>query len=183
MSINKDMVRKSKFLSKVLRHQPSAAHVELDDNGWVSIKDLIAGAAKVHVILDKDIIDEIVETNNKKRFTYNDDETKIRANQGHSIKVDVELEKTLPPETLYHGTANRFVDSIMKEGIKPRNRNHVHLSADDATATDVGKRHGKPAVLYVDSKRMSDDGLSFYLSKNGVWLTEYVATQYITRIQ
>ena len=126
-----------------------------------------------------ELLDEIVETNNKKRYEYSEDKTKIRARQGHSINVDVELKETTPPGILYHGTAETTVPAIMKEGIKKGSRLHVHLSQTEETAVNVGKRHGKPAVLRINAKQMSEDGIKFYLSNNGVWLTDFVSLKYI----
>ena len=180
---HQNLKKKSKFLALVLRHNPSVAHIELDDNGWADVDELIKGSEKANAVLTQEILDEIVETDNKQRYAYNDDKTKIRANQGHSIDVDVELEEKDPPDTLYHGTANRFVDSIMKKGLESRGRKYVHLSMDVSTATTVGRRHGSPAILEIDTKKMSESGLLFYLSKNNVWLTEYVDPKYIVRIK
>lgn len=129
------------------------------------------------------MLEEIVRTDNKQRYRFNEDKTLIRANQGHSITVDVELEEQEPPEFLYHGTAERFLKSIMEEGLKPMSRLYVHLSKDQETAEKVGKRHGKPVVLKVHSGQMNRDGCSFYLSENSVWLTKRVDVKYIERIK
>jgi putative RNA 2'-phosphotransferase len=126
-----------------------------------------------------DELKEIVATNNKQRFEFSEDMNRIRARQGHSIYVDVELEEKLPPDTLYHGTAKAFLDSIMEKGIIKGNRLYVHLSSTKETATNVGKRHGEPVVLEIDAKRMAEDGHRFFLSRNGVWLTDYVDSKYI----
>ena len=180
---HQNLSKKSKFLALVLRHNPSAAGIILDENGWANVDDLMVGANNKNVFIDNDVLDEIVRTDNKQRYSYNEDKTKIRANQGHSINVNVELEQKIPPIVLYHGTANRFVNSIMQNGLKPQNRQYVHLSIDMETAEKVGSRHGKPAILQMDTKIMSDAGVSFYLSKNKVWLTKCVDPKYLTRIQ
>ncbi|MCH6257000.1 RNA 2'-phosphotransferase [Puniceicoccaceae bacterium K14] len=140
---------------------------------------MIGGARRKGIHLDRKILKEIVDTNEKKRFSLDVDGSRIRANQGHSIAVDVELEKKEPPTFLYHGTATRFYESIQKEGLKKMNRQHVHLSADQTTAVKVGTRHGKPIVLIVRAGDMYESGYRFFLSENGVWLTEEVPARYI----
>lgn len=169
----------SVFISLVLRHNPDAAGVQLDEHGWANVDELIKGINDTGRRIDIDILDEIVKTDNKQRYFFNNDKTLIRANQGHSVPVDVELEEKQPPEYLYHGTADRFMGSIMAEGLKPMSRLYVHLSKDKETATKVGKRHGKPVVLQIKSEEMWNDGIKFYLSQNGVWLTKYVDKKYI----
>ena len=169
---------KGKQLSWLLRHD-SHSYVKglIDEHGWRSVKEILE---KYHYT--QELLDEIVETNNKKRYEYNEDKTKIRARQGHSITVDVELKEEVPPEYLYHGTCTRFIDSILKEGLKPQTRLYVHLSPDIETATNVGLRHGKVVMLRLNSKKMFEDGIKFYLSNNGVWLTKFVDTKYIEQI-
>ena len=166
-----NLVKKGKHLSFLLRHD---TEYQFDKHGYREVNDLINnhGYTKAELI-------ELVETNDKQRYEFNNDKTKIRARQGHSINVDVELKETTPPDVLYHGTATRFLDSIMKTGINKMSRNYVQLSTDIDTATTVGSRHGTPIILKVDSRKMSDDGIKFYLSNNNVWLTEYVDTKYI----
>lgn len=166
-----NLVKKGKHLSFLLRHD---TEYQFDKHGYREVKDL----TKNHGYTKAELI-EIVETNDKQRYEFNNDKTKIRARQGHSINVDVELKETTPPDVLYHGTATRFLDSIMKTGINKMSRNYVQLSSDIDTATTVGSRHGTPIILKVDSKKMGDDGIKFYLSNNNVWLTEYVDTKYI----
>lgn len=166
-----NLVKKGKHLSFLLRHD---TEYQFDKHGYREVNDLI----KNHGYTKAELI-EIVETNDKQRYEFNNDKTKIRARQGHSINVDVELKETTPPDVLYHGTATRFLDSIMKTGINKMSRNYVQLSNDIDTATTVGSRHGTPIILKVDSRKMSDDGIKFYLSNNNVWLTEYVDTKYI----
>jgi putative RNA 2'-phosphotransferase len=178
--LNNIQVKISKFLSLVLRHSPATIHLNMDKNGWVNIQELIDNANKykrMHLTID--IIKLIVATNDKQRFRISDDGKSIRANQGHSISVDLELENKAPPDILYHGTAGRFIDSIMKDGLKPMTRQYVHLSLNEETAIKVGKRHGKPVVLYIDAKRMNEEGYKFYLSENKVWLVDKVPQKYI----
>ena len=181
---DKDKTSVSKFLSLVLRHNPGVASITLDENGWANTSLLIEGmnrARRIQVTFDD--IKDVVYSNDKQRFTFNDDFTKIRANQGHSIKVDVELREIQPPAVLYHGTAERFISSIEAEGLKSKSRLHVHLSADEDTAVKVGQRHGKPEVFVIDAGKMYGEGYKFYLSENAVWLTECVPTQYLQKIK
>ncbi len=172
----------SKFLSLILRHNPEAAYIQLDEHGWVEVDQLISGIKKSGKKINRDILEEIVRTDNKQRYSFNEDRTLIRANQGHSVPVDVELKEQEPPKILYHGTAERFYNSIKAEGLKPMGRLYVHLSKDIETAINVGKRHGKPIVLKIFSGRMYQDGKVFYLSANGVWLTKKVDIKYIEQI-
>ena len=166
-----DIIRKGKRLAFLLRHDEE---YQFDEHGWREVSDLIANHGYT-----MELLDEIVETNIKKRYEYSEDKTKIRARQGHSINVDVELKETTPPDILYHGTAETIVPTILKEGIVKGNRLHVHLSQTEETAVNVGKRHGKPYVLRINTKQMSEAGIKFYLSNNGVWLTDYVSPKYI----
>ena len=170
-----------KFISLVLRHNPDAANVTLDEHGWADVDELLAGIQGTGRKIDRNILEEIVANDNKQRYSFNPDKTRIRANQGHSIAVDVELKEQEPPEFLYHGTATRFLGSIEREGLKPMSRLYVHLSKDTETALKVGARHGVPVVLKVHSGDMSRDGYPFYLSENGVWLTEKVDAKYFER--
>lgn len=172
------VVKDSKFLAGVLRHNPEKLGIELDEAGWVRVDVLLAALKRRGRRIDRDRLDFVVEHNNKKRFEYDEAGERIRASQGHSVPVDLGYEALVPPETLYHGTATRSLDSIFAEGIKPGARHHVHLSADIETATRVGSRHGKPVVLVVSAARMHADGKQFFRSTNGVWLTEYVAPDY-----
>lgn len=169
----------SVFISLVLRHKPDAVGIQLDEHGWANVDELINGINNTGKNINMDILEEIVRTDNKQRYSFNDDKTLIRANQGHSIPVDVELEEKQPPKYLYHGTANRFLDSIMTDGLKPMTRLYVHLSKDEETAMKVGKRHGKPIILKIKSEEMYNDGIKFYLSQNSIWLTKYVDKKYI----
>lgn len=170
----------SVFISLVLRHQPGAAGISLDEHGWADVDALIRGINDTGRYIDMDMLEEIVRTDQKGRYSFNEDRTLIRANQGHSIPVDVELRQAEPPVTLYHGTADRFLKSIENEGLRSMNRLYVHLSKDYDTAVAVGTRHGKPVVLKVDAAQMMRDGAVFYLSENGVWLTKHVEPRYLT---
>lgn len=166
----------SKFLSLVLRHAPEKIKLNLDGNGWANVDELLT-KSKLKFSLEN--LKEVVRTNDKKRFSFNEDFTFIRANQGHSIDVNLNLKEVKPPEFLYHGTVSKFIDSIRKEGLKKMNRNHVHLSHDIETAMKVGARRGKPIILSIRSGDMNRNGVSFYQSENGVWLTENVSKDYI----
>jgi putative RNA 2'-phosphotransferase len=173
-------VRVSKFLSYVLRHKPEAIGLQLEEGGWAVIDDLITLAAQHGKRLNRKIVEEVVASNDKQRFALSDDGTRIRASQGHSIPVDLGLQPVAPPQTLYHGTASRFLESILEHGLQPRGRQHVHLSRDHETAVKVGQRHGKPVVLAVAAGAMAADGHTFFLSANGVWLTGTVPPQYLS---
>ena len=173
------MKNTSKILSLLLRHKPEAANLQLDKNGWADVEDLILKFSKKYYYLDRSILEQVVAENNKKRFTFNADGSKIRANQGHSIPVELDLKPQEPPAILYHGTAKRFLEAIKEMGLIPGQRNHVHLSDHLETAILVGKRHGKVIVLEIDTRAMLKDGKEFYLSKNGVWLTNMVASRYL----
>lgn len=166
-----DIIRKGKRLAFLLRHDND---YQFDEHGWREVSDLIANHGYT-----MELLDEIVETNNKKRYEYSEDKSKIRARQGHSVNVDVELKEVIPPDLLYHGTAETTLSAIMKEGIIKGSRLHVHLSQTEETALNVGKRHGKPVVIRINTGQMNQDGIKFYLSNNGVWLTEYVSPKYI----
>jgi putative RNA 2'-phosphotransferase len=170
--MTKDLIKKGKHLSFLLRHD---TEYKFDEHGYREVSDLINNHSYT-----KQELEEIVETNDKKRYEFNSNHTKIRARQGHSIEINVDLKEATPPDSLYHGTATRFLESIFKEGLKKMNRNHVHLSENMKTANEVGKRYGKPVLLKIDSKRMYNDGIKFYLSNNNVWLTDYVPITYIT---
>ena len=180
MELNKkQMVRTSKFLSLVLRHQPDAAGITVDAHGWAEVGALLRGMTDAGVPCDLQALREIVRTDEKQRYTFNEDGTKIRASQGHSFPVDLGLTQTDPPQVLWHGTATRFLADIMKEGLKPMSRQYVHLSPDAETAYKVGLRHGKPVILRVDAQRMAQDGMRFFRAANGVWLTDAVPPQYL----
>lgn len=169
------------YLSLILRHKPEQAGIKLDKHGWAKVDELIKGVSKKYPI-DKDILEEIVATDDKQRYSFNEDHTLIRANQGHSIPVDVELEQVEPPEYLYHGTGEKYRLSIDNIGLISKSRLHVHLSEDMMTAISVGARHGDPVVYKVHTGKMHKAGFIFYRSKNGVWLTERVPVAFIERV-
>ena len=170
----------SKYISLILRHKPETIDISLDEHGWANVQELIDGVSKTHP-LTMELLEEIVATDDKQRFSFNEDKSLIRANQGHSIPVDVELERVVPPEYLYHGTGEKFVDSIDETGLIPKSRLYVHLSADQDTAVKVGKRHGKAVIYKVLAGRMSEDGYEFYKSVNNVWLTKEVPVKYLVK--
>ena len=172
------LVRISKFISLVLRHDPGKIGLTLDENGWASVDELLA-KAKIH----RATLEQVVAQNEKKRFAFSADGQKIRASQGHSIAVDLALQPVSPPDVLYHGTASRFEESILQKGLIRGQRNHVHLSADQQTAISVGKRHGNPIIFIVKAREMEQDGFLFYLSENKVWLTDAVPTRYLVIYQ
>lgn len=170
----------SKFISLILRHKPEVIGITLDEHGWANVDELIAGVAKTHEF-NTDILEEIVRTDEKQRYSFNEDKTLIRANQGHSIPVDVELDEVEPPVTLWHGTGEKYVTAIDAQGLIPKSRLYVHLSKDRDTAVKVGKRHGRPVLYIVKAGEMHQDGYKFYLSKNGVWLTKKVPAKYLVK--
>ncbi len=177
---SKEKKRMSKFLSYVLRHHPELISIDLDKNGWANVEELMEKSKVKNVFLTLDILQEIVATNDKKRFSFNEDGTKIRANQGHSLQnIDLEMKAQEPPPILYHGTVAKFMFSIQEQGLKKGKRQHVHLSLDVETAKNVGGRRGKPVILKIDSQRMYEKGHEFFLSENGVWLTEHVPSEFI----
>ena len=172
----------SRYLSLILRHKPEAIDITLDEHGWANVHDLIDGIAKNNPGFDMDVLEEIVCTDNKQRYSFNPGKTLIRANQGHSIPVDVELPEMEPPELLFHGTGEKYVSSILQQGLIPKSRLYVHLSKDIDTAVKVGKRHGKEVIFQVATGQMYRDGYKFYLSVNGVWLTKEVPVKYLQRL-
>ncbi|MFM2393679.1 MAG: 2-phosphotransferase [Bacteroidota bacterium] len=174
-----DIKQNSKFLSLVLRHAPETIGLTLDENGWANVDELINLCNSNNQSIDRDLLELIVKNNDKQRFSFKEDGSKIRANQGHSIEVDLCLKEVTPPEKLYHGTVNEFLDAIKSEGLKKMSRQHVHLSKDLETAIKVGSRRGKPIILEVNAMRMNNDGFKFYLSENNVWLTDVVPSKYI----
>lgn len=171
----------SKFLSLILRHKPEVIGITLDEHGWARVDEVIAGIVKTRP-MSMAILEEIVATDSKGRYAFNEDKTLIRANQGHSVHVDVELAEKLPPEVLYHGTGEKSVASIEAQGLLPMSRLYVHLSTDVETATKVGQRHGKPVVFRVDAQAMVAQGHRFYVSRNGVWLTKHVPAEFLQRL-
>jgi putative RNA 2'-phosphotransferase len=177
-----ELRRLSRFLSFVLRHHPERIGLRLDGGGWAEVADLVDRASAAGVGLTAETLAEVVATNDKQRFTFDVTGTRIRASQGHSITVDLDLVATPAPGRLYHGTGERAVESILAQGLTPQGRHHVHLSPDVVAAVAVGRRHGRPAVFEVDSGRMQADGQVFYRSANGVWLAELVAPRYLRLI-
>ena len=170
----------SKYIALILRHKPESIGISLDEHGWANVDELIKEISKTHEF-DMGMLEEIVATDNKQRYSFNEDHTLIRANQWHSIPVDVELEKKVPPETLFHGTGEKYTVSIDEQGLIPKSRLYVHLSADRETAVKVGQRHGKPVVYLVKSGEMHKDGYVFFRSVNGVWLTKEVPNKYLVK--
>lgn len=177
-----DLNKTSRFISLILRHRPDTIGISLDEHGWASVEELLAGISKTQYI-DMAMLEKIVETDSKQRYSFNEDKTLIRANQGHSTDVDVELPKKQPPVFLYHGTGERYVSSIDEQGLIPKSRLYVHLSGDEATATIVGSRHGRPVVYEVLASQMYHDGYEFFQSVNGVWLTKSVPVQYLKKLK
>lgn len=176
----KDLKKTSIFISLILRHKPEVIGISLDEHGWAGVDELIKGINSTDdYTVNFDILEEIVLTDSKQRYSFNEDKTKIRANQGHSVNVDVELKEAEPPEQLFHGTGEKFAAAIRKEGLKPQSRLYVHLSKDRETAEKVGARHGKPHIFFVHSGKMFRAGHKFYLSENGVWLTKSVPPEFL----
>ncbi|WP_439544534.1 RNA 2'-phosphotransferase [Hyphomicrobium sp.] len=174
-----DPIQLSKFLSFVLRHKPDAIGLALDPQGWVRIDELIEKGNVARPRFSREDLLHVVKTSDKKRFSISTDGLRIRAAQGHSVSVDLGLPPQAPPPVLLHGTATRFIDSILREGLKPQDREQVHLSTDEATARRVGQRHGKAAILKIDALRMHAQGFKFYLADNGVWLTDQVPPEFL----
>ncbi len=172
----------SKFISKHLRHAPEAIGLTLGDAGWVPIAELLAAAARVGFPIDADELHEVVRRCDKQRFALDPTSQLIRANQGHSVEVDLQLEAVVPPEVLYHGTASHVREPILASGLLKMARQHVHLSAELPTAVAVGKRHGRPIVFAVDTMSMVGDGFAFFLAANGVWLTDHVPPRYLREL-
>ena len=171
----------SKYISLILRHKPEVIGITLDDHGWADTQALIEGVNRTHP-LTMELLEEIVRTDEKQRYSFNADKSRIRANQGHSIPIDADLAETEPPETLYHGTGEKSVASIEREGLRPMSRLYVHLSPDTETARSVGSRHGKPVIYLVLAGEMHRSGYRFYRSANGVWLTKEVPVRFLKRI-
>lgn len=168
----------SKYIALILRHKPEAAGITLDEHGWANVDDMIAGINRTYPLTREDL-EEIVKTDSKQRYSFNEDHSLIRANQGHSVPVDVELKQETPPDILFHGTGEKYVPSILRQGLLPKSRLYVHLSRETATAEAVAKRHGKPVIFRVDAAAMVRDGYAFFLSANNVWLTKEVPVRYL----
>lgn len=175
-----ERTKASKFLSLILRHKPGEINIRLDGGGWASVDELLKNMQCTRYKLTFEQLKYIVDTDDKRRYTFSEDFSKIRASQGHSINIDLGLVAVKPPDILYHGTSVKAVDSIIKYGLNKMSRQYVHLSKDKETAWRVGLRHsGTPAVLAVYANKMANDGYVFYLSDNGVWLTDSVPVKYI----
>ncbi len=174
------LVKISKYLSKHLRHQPERLGLTLESGGWVEVDKLLAACVRHRFPVSRAELLEVVAANDKQRFAFDEDDRRIRANQGHSVDVDLQLKPTTPPPVLYHGTTETAVDSILTTGLKKMLRHHVHLSADAGTALKVGGRRGRAAVFEVDAARMHAEGVLFYVSANGVWLVEEVTPEYLS---
>lgn len=178
--MSSELTETSRFISLILRHKPEVIGASLDKHGWMDADTLIDGINRTgQHHLDRDILEKIVREDEKQRYSFNEDHTKIRANQGHSIPVDVELKECEPPEILYHGTGEKYRKSIDEQGLIPKSRLYVHLSKDAETARKVGSRHGKPVIYQVLAGQMQKDGYQFFLSENGVWLTKKVPVGYL----
>ena len=180
--MDRRLVTISKYLAKHLRHAPEALGLTLQPGGWVSVDELLAASGRMGFPISYDELIECVETNDKQRFSFDDTGDLIRANQGHSVEVDLQLEEIQPPDVLYHGTVERFLGAILIEGLNKGKRHHVHLSKDVETARKVGSRRGKPIILQVDASTMHAEGFTFYLSVNGVWLTDSVPARFLAKM-
>lgn len=178
---DKELIKTSRFLSLILRHKPETIGISLDKNGWAKVSQVIKGMREKGYTINLEILDLIVTTDDKQRYSFDTHKTRIRANQGHSIDVDVQLKECQPPEFLYHGTGEKYQNSIEENGLVPKSRLYVHLSADKETALNVGKRHGKPIIYKVAAQRMYEQGIKFYLSENNVWLTKKVDKEFLLR--
>lgn len=174
-----ELRKKSKFLSLVLRHQPEKIGIELDPAGWVDVETLLEALAHHRKHISRAKLEEVVSSNDKQRFSFSKDGSQIRANQGHSLQVDLGYQSATPPEILYHGTPQQSVDVIRREGLKKMNRHHVHLHVDVATSTAVGRRRGKPVLLKIKALEMHQAGSEFFVTPNDVWLTDSVPAKYI----
>lgn len=170
----------SRYIALILRHKPETIDIKLDEHGWAKVDELIKGISKTHP-LTMEMLEKIVEIDDKQRFAFNEDKTLIRANQGHSVSVDVQLKEAIPPKVLYHGTAEKYVASIDRSELISKSRLYVHLSETVEAAIKVGARHGKPVIYTVDTERMTADGFKFFLSVNGVWLTKRVPIEYLEK--
>ena len=176
---HQELTSLSKYLSLILRHRPEVANIQLDENGWTSVAELLNQLKAKRKAIDKSTLEAIVENDNKQRYAFSEDGLYIRANQGHSVKIDLGYEAMTPPDILYHGTADKFISNIRKEGLKKRTRHHVHLSAELSTAKSVGSRHGTLVVLIIKTKEMHQAGYDFFQSDNGVWLTDNIPPAFI----
>lgn len=172
-------IKISKFLSLILRHKPGTIDLQLDKNGWADVSELLEKSRKRGHSFSFEELEEVVATNDKKRFAFDAAKIKIRANQGHSVNVEIEFEEKPPPEILFHGTAEKNIEQILKNGLKKMRRHHVHLSPDTETARTVGNRHGEPVILKINTKAMLAEGFKFYISANGIWLVNEVPPAFL----
>jgi len=175
-----DLVRISKFLSKHLRHDPAGLGLTLEAGGWVAVDGLLAACARRGVVLSRELLAQVVASSDKQRFAFDAEGLRIRANQGHSVAVDLQLRPQTPPARLFHGTTAASLSAIEREGLRKMQRHHVHLSADEATARRVGGRRGRAVLLVVDAAAMHAAGSLFYCSDNGVWLVDAVAPEFLS---
>jgi putative RNA 2'-phosphotransferase len=173
------LAKTSKFLSLILRHKPETIGLTMDSAGWAAVEELLEACEQHEVPLSREELEAVVATNDKQRFAYSEDGRRIRANQGHSVKVELGYQPDEPPEFLYHGTVERFLPSIRAKGLLKGQRHHVHLSPDITTAAKVGRRRGQPVILTVSSGQMYRAGYLFNQSANGIWLTDHVPPQYL----
>ena len=173
------IVKISKYLSKHLRHQPERIGLTLEEGGWVAVDALLSACAAHRMRISREELEEVVQQNDKQRFAFDESGTRLRASQGHSVPVDLQMSPVRPPDVLYHGAGHLSVEAIQREGLRRMNRYHVHLSADRETAVRVGARHGRPVVFRVDARTMHDAGILFFRSDNGVWLTDNVSPNYL----
>jgi putative RNA 2'-phosphotransferase len=178
----KHTVRISKFLSKHLRHDPGGLGLELEEGGWVLVDDLVRGCARNRFPVTLEELLEVVASSDKQRFSFDETGARIRANQGHSVEVDLALDPVTPPDVLYHGTGHTTAEAVQREGLRKMRRHHVHLSADVETATRVGARHGRPVIFAVDARAMVEAGIPFFCSANGVWLVDEVPPTHLRRL-
>ncbi len=176
-------IKISKYLSKHLRHAPEKLGLKLAPGGWVQVEELLLACDRAHFSISRAELEEVVSRNDKQRFAFDPTHERIRANQGHSIEVDLQLEPAVPPAVLYHGTGHRAVKSILNGGLRKMSRHHVHLSQDMETARKVGARHGSPVIFAVDTAGMAAAGFTFYCSNNGVWLVEQVPSNYLAKLE
>lgn len=175
----KSLVKISKYLSKHLRHQPERLGLRLETGGWANVEDLLAVCRRNNFPMTRDELTEVVARNDKRRFSFDETGTKIRAVQGHSVEIDLQLKPSAPPDVLFHGTNEKSVSVILRHGLRKMARHHVHLSTDEKTARSVGARRGKPAIFAVDAAAMIKEGYEFFVSANGVWLVETVPPKFL----
>lgn len=179
MGNQKNLTKISKYMSMILRHRPEVIGLTLDPHGWADVKALIRGIQGKYPEFNRKTLEEIVESDEKQRYSFDQNGMRIRANQGHSVHVDVDMEEMDPPEILYHGTGRKSLSSILEKGLLPGNRLFVHLSKDTETARKVGARHGDPVIFIVHAGQMAKDGYTFRLSANGVWQIPEVPVKYL----